>query len=114
MDNPFWQRLDELVATCGVVIDRPKGTPHPRYPEFLYPHDYGYLPGTQAADGGGIDVWRGSLPEQAVTGVICTLDMHKKDAELKILVGCTPAEAQAILQLHNESTQSGILIARSD
>jgi inorganic pyrophosphatase len=114
MESEFWNRLDELVQTCGVVIDRPKGSSHPRYPTFVYPFDYGYLPGTLAADGGGIDVWRGSQPEQVVTGVICTIDMNKKDAELKILVGCTPAEAQVILKTHNECSQSGILIARSD
>lgn len=58
----FWAALDELVATSTVRIDRPKGTAHPRYPSFIYPLDYGYLEGTQAADGGGIDVWVGSLP----------------------------------------------------
>jgi inorganic pyrophosphatase len=55
-NNAFWLRLDELVAGCGLVIDRPKGSPHPRYPDFFYPLDYGYLDGTRSADGDGIDV----------------------------------------------------------
>ena len=40
MNTPeFWQRLDELVRTGTVVIDRPAGSRHPRYPEFAYPLD---------------------------------------------------------------------------
>lgn len=35
----FWQSLDLLVAESSIVIDRPCGTPHPRYPDFLYPFD---------------------------------------------------------------------------
>jgi inorganic pyrophosphatase len=32
----FWSRLDQLVETSEIVVDRPKGTPHPRYPEIVY------------------------------------------------------------------------------
>ena len=55
----FWGGLAHLIAEHPLVIDRPKGLPHPRFPEVVYPLDYGYLEGTQAIDGGGIDVWRG-------------------------------------------------------
>ncbi len=41
-----WTRLDGLVASRDVVIDRPKGTTHPRFPGLVYPLDYGYLKGT--------------------------------------------------------------------
>jgi inorganic pyrophosphatase len=43
-----------------IVIDRPKGTVHPKYPEFAYQVDYGYLKDTSSMDGAGIDVWVGS------------------------------------------------------
>lgn len=108
----FWQYIDRLVAEARVVIDRPAGTAHPRYPDFIYPLDYGYLEGTAAGDGGGIDVWRGSLPEGEVCGVICTVDLHKRDSEIKILLGCTPAEIQTALRTHNNGTMAGILISR--
>jgi len=108
----FWERLDDLVAGSRVVIDRPQGTAHPRYPEFIYPLDYGYLEGTQAIDGGGVDVWVGSLPEKRVTAVVCNVDMAKRDTELKLLLGCTPEEAEIILQTHNSQFQSAILIPR--
>jgi inorganic pyrophosphatase len=78
----------------------------------IYPHDYGYLENTQSGDGDGIDVWLGSLPEKTVTAVICTVDMEKRDAEVKILLGCTPQEAHEILETHNSGPQSGILLER--
>ncbi len=108
----YWQRMDQLVASHKVVIDRPGGTAHPRYPDFIYPYDYGYLKGTQAIDQGGIDVWVGSLADRKVTAIICTVDGAKGDAEIKILIGCTAEEAAVILKTHNEGPQSGILIPR--
>ncbi|KAA3664998.1 MAG: inorganic pyrophosphatase [Chloroflexi bacterium] len=109
----FWKRLDELVVTSEIVIDRPEGTAHPRYPAFVYPHDYGYLEGTSSMDGDGIDVWVGSLEEGMVTAVICTIDMTKRDSEMKILLDCTPEEAKTILATHNNGPQSGILLTRN-
>ena len=114
-DDGFWLKLDRLAAEHLVVIDRPKGSHHPRYPEMVYPLDYGYLEGTQAMDGGGIDVWVGSLPERDVVAVVCTVDMMKHDAEIKILLGCTLQEMQTVLDFHNDDSdwQSAILMPRS-
>ena len=77
-ESTFWPVLDRLVATSKIVIDRPKGSPHPRHPSFRYPLDYGYLQGTLAPDGDGIDVWVGSLgpissTTPTVTGIIVVL-----------------------------------------
>lgn len=111
-EQQYWQGMDRLVSELELVIDRPRGTAHPRFPDFVYPYDYGYLRGTQAMDAGGIDIWAGSQRGRGVTGVICTVDLLKMDAEIKILVGCTAEEAQSILRLHNEGPQSAILIMR--
>ena len=55
--NPaFWNALDNLIAASELVIDRPKDTRHPRYPELIYGVDYGYLADTRSMDGGGIDL----------------------------------------------------------
>ncbi len=51
----------QLIVTNSLVIDRPKGSSHPRYPHVIYPLDYGYLENTTSSDGDGIDVWLGSL-----------------------------------------------------
>ena len=110
--NDFWHTLATLVASCPLTIDRPKGSPHPRYPTFVYPYDYGYLEHTQGGDGSGIDVWVGSLPAKTVTAVVCTVDPLKRDAEVKILVGCTPQEAQEIFTIHNGGPWAALLIER--
>lgn len=88
----FWEALDALVGRAEIVVDRPRGSHHPDFPEFVYELDYGYLKGTTSADGEGIDVWIGSDPRRQVTGALCTVDLVKHDAELKILVGCTAGD----------------------
>jgi len=112
VETAYWDRLDSLVSNCELVIDRPRGSKHPRYPDFIYPFDYGYLQGTRAMDQGGIDIWVGSLPDRRVTAIICTVDLTRQDAEIKILLDCTPEEANLILQTHNKGPQSAILIPR--
>ena len=111
-DSDFWRALDRLVAVCDVVIDRPSGSAHPRYPSLTYPYDYGYLGGTRSGDGAGIDVWAGSLPHRSVTAIVCTVDLTKRDAELKLLLGCTPHEAREILAAQNAGTMSAVLLER--
>lgn len=114
-DHPnFWTNLDTLVATAEVIIDRPKGSRHPRFPDLVYPLDYGYLTNTTSMDQGGIDIWIGSGQQHRVEAVVCTIDMRKRDAELKILYACTPQEQQVIYALHNEAMMNGILITRGE
>ena len=92
----FWQTLDDLVANSKIIIDRLKGSAHPRFPDLIYPLDYGYLDGTTAGDGDGIDVWIGNAEERRVTSIACTADGYKRDAEIKILLGCTEGDEAAI------------------
>jgi inorganic pyrophosphatase len=111
--SSFWQHLDALVAAHPLIIDRPRGTRHARFPDFFYPYDYGYLSGTTAGDGQGIDVWLGSLTTRSVTGIVCTVDLQKRDSEMKLLIGCTQDEARRIVTLHNHGDQAGILVLRA-
>lgn len=111
-NSEFWNALDELVSNSEIVIDRPKGTAHPRYPDFIYQVDYGYLKNTASMDGAGIDVWVGS-GERRIDAIICTIDLMKKDSEIKILIGCTEEEKAIIYVTHNETEyMKGILIRR--
>lgn len=87
----FWELGDQLVAEPPIVIDRPRGSVHPRHPSVIYPFDYGYLAGT---------------------GAIVTVDMVKADSEVKWLVGCTADEMQLALRTHRTEWQAAILIVR--
>jgi inorganic pyrophosphatase len=95
-NDAFWQVMKHLLATHRIVTDRPKGLPHPRYPETIYPLDYGYLENTSASDGGGIDVWIGSQDREILTGILCTFDTLKQDAEIKLLLGCDENDLHGI------------------
>jgi inorganic pyrophosphatase len=109
----FWDYLDRLFASGSVVIDRPGNSPHPCYPEIVYPLDYGYLEGTTAIDGGGLDIWQGGSGTHELTSVVVTVALLKRDAEIKILLGCTEAEMQTILNFHNTKRMRALLIRRT-
>ena len=112
-NTEFWKLLDELVQKSEIVIDRSKGTAHPKFPNFIYRVDYGYLKDTTSMDGGGIDVWVGSKTDKEITGIICIVDMLKRDSEIKILIGCTEEETAIVYETHNETdSMKGILIRR--
>jgi inorganic pyrophosphatase len=108
-DTAFWHGVIELLITHSLIIDRPKGSFHPRYPQTVYPLDYGYLENTTSSDGGGIDVWLGSLNRRTnnedaktLTGILCTFDTLKRDAEIKLLIGCSETDIQVIRDFHKD------------
>lgn len=119
-NDGFWTAIDQIVCESKIVIDRPKGTCHPRYPNFIYQVDYGYLDGTSSMDGGGIDVWVGTDRKKQVDAIMCIVDLMKRDSEIKILIGCTENEKEIIYQTHNQTAHihdetkpmKGILIRR--
>jgi len=101
--------MAELLKTNAIVIDRPKGSTHPRYRDAVYPLDYGYLEDTTSSDRDEIDVWIGSLNTvvdkqnaRILTGILCTFDTLKCDAEIKLLIGCTEEDIQVIQEFHKE------------
>ena len=114
INNQFWKALDELVSNSEIVIDRPKGSAHSKYSDFIYKVDSGYLKNTTSMDGGGIDVWVGTNTDKKIDAIICIVDLMKRDSEIKILIGCTEEEKEIIYQTHNETEfMKGILIRRN-
>lgn len=101
-DILFWREMQTLILTNPIVIDRPKDKPHPRFPELIYPFDYGYLENTVSGDGEGIDVWFGSRESKTLTGILLTFDKIGRDAEIKLMVGCAPDDVQIIRQFLHE------------
>ena len=112
INEDFWKALDELVSNSEIVIDRPRGSANPRFPNFIYKVDYGYLKNTSSMDGAGIDVWIGS-GDKKIDAIMCIVDLMKRDSEIKILVGCTEEEKLDIYKTHNETQyMKGVLIRR--
>lgn len=104
----FFAALADLVRH-GEIVDRPRGRAHPRIPDVVYPLDYGYLAGTTGGDGEGIDVFVGSAAGAGVVGVLLTADLAKRDAEIKVLVDCSPEEVGMARGFAAESSASAVI-----
>ncbi len=111
-NKAFWENLDEIIREKKIFIDRPKGTRHQRFPDFIYPYDYGYIKNTISTDGEELDVWIGTGGKQKVTGILNITDMDKRDTEMKILYDCTPEEIDAIYNINNQLMMSAVLLMR--
>ena len=108
----FWAYLDQLVATSRIVIEHPKGSADPGHLGDAYPASYGYLEGTRSMDGEGIDVWVGAGEAGPVQGVVCTVDLARRDSEVKILLGCSDDEIVRIVAFHTIGQMRGLLVRR--
>jgi coenzyme F420-0:L-glutamate ligase / coenzyme F420-1:gamma-L-glutamate ligase len=108
----FWGYVDQLVNEHPAIVDRAKGSSHPRHPDLIYPLDYGYLEGTSSMDGDGIDLWIGSGGIQKPQAILLTIDLGKKDLEIKLILGCTEDEIQSILDFLNGNSMRAMLIKR--
>lgn len=86
-------------------IDRPKGTVKewPRadggVKRFVYPCDYGFLPGHTGEDGEGLDFFVGDAPDGHLES-FQKLDPEGRLDETKFLVGVTDAERETIYRLY--------------
>ena len=112
--NPlFWEYLEKMVYENEIIIDRPKGSKHPKYNDMVYIVDYGYIKNTQSMDNGGIDIFVGSEPNKKINALFCIIDLVKKDSEIKILMGCTKDEEIEIYNfLNNSEFMKALLVKR--
>jgi inorganic pyrophosphatase len=110
-DN-FFKTLEQLIEQNGITLDSPKSTAHPRFPDLIYPIDYGYINCTKSQDGSGIDLIKGDDDNFKVVGVICTVDTVKKDCEIKVLFNCTEENIKTAMTMFNNQGMIGILLKR--
>ena len=106
--NSFFSALDRLHATSRVIIDRPEGSTHPQFSAVRYPINYGYLEGTTGGDGAGVDVFVGSATGAGVVAAAVTVDLVRRDAELKVLADCSAAEVEAVAQFLRDTLGLGV------
>ena len=71
-----------------VVVDRPMGSCHPEYPELRYCVNYGYIPGTLAADGEEEDAYILGVdhPVEEFFGRVIAVIIREDDEECKWVV----------------------------
>ena len=113
--NPeFWRAMEELIAASDIVIDRPRGSRHPRHADIVYPLDYGYLADTTSPDGDGIDVWLGSGEDRTLRAVLLSVDLEKRDSEIKLLMGLTEEETMEIYAFYNKYDGMKALLIRRE
>jgi inorganic pyrophosphatase len=111
--DSFWDAADHLLATSELVVERPLGSRHPRFDDIVYPLDYGHLTNTTGGDGAEVDMWLGSLPgAQRIVGACMTIDRHKRDAEVTLLVHCSPEEVAVIVAFFESNNVGVVHIAR--
>lgn len=110
MQSSFFDALDGLARSAQIRIDRPEGSAHPRFPNVIYPLDYGFLDGTTAADGEGVDVFVGSRAGAGVTAVALTVDAGKRDVEVKVLLDCIPGEIDEVFAFLSGTLRLGTTI----
>lgn len=106
----FWTFLGQFIDQHALIIDRPKGSHHPKYFDLIYPLDYGYLKGSISHDGGGIDVWIGEEGSRKPSAIVCTVDLRSNDLEIKLLLGCSEEEIATIIDFHNSGSMRCVLI----
>lgn len=111
-NKEFWKNIDKLIEVSEIIIDRPKGSMHPKFNEIIYPIDYGYLKNTKSKDNNEIDIWVGSNPIKIIDSILCIVDLLKKDSEIKILYSCTKNEKKIIYEFHNYKDMKAIMVNR--
>jgi inorganic pyrophosphatase len=84
MTTPATQFLNQTVT---IQIDRPLGSRHPQWGN-IYPLNYGYVPGVEAADGNELDAYVLGVYEPLATFTgRCTAVVHRlNDNEDKLIL----------------------------
>ena len=89
------QGQDFLGTKIRIEFDRPLGTKHPKF-GWVYPLNYGYVPGVMAADGDELDVYylSSDKPLQEAEG-ICIGYVHRFDDNEDKLIATDGSELSA-------------------
>lgn len=74
--------IEILGKIVTVTVDRPLGSRHPRYPELIYPINYGYVAGVMGGDGEAQDAYvlGVDMPLETFEGRVIAV-IHRLDDE---------------------------------
>ena len=106
---------DILGKKVTIIIDRPLGSPHPKYPNQIYPINYGYVDGIIGGDGEEQDVYLlgVDIPVTTYEAIIIAVIHRDNDNETKWVgapegISFTKEEIQELLFFQEQYFQSTI------
>ena len=102
-ETPFTEATTFIGRIVTAVIDRPLHTKHPDW-GFVYPVNYGYLPGVPAPDGEDLDVYILNIsdPLPQFTGE-CIAVIHRLNDNDDKLVLVPPGQTLTDQQIQNQT-----------
>ena len=89
MNEGLAEPMDYLGKTVHMIVDRPKGSVHPKCPDMVYGVNYGYVEnGIVMPDGDTVDVYLLGVdePVEAYTGTVTAVIHRRDDDEDKLIV----------------------------
>lgn len=96
----FWQKIDTLYLSGDFKLAHKKGDRHPKNKSLVFPLDYGYIKTLNGEQEESIAVYKGSKGKKVSAVVVCA-DIITKTLSVKILVGITEEEEEALLRFLN-------------
>jgi inorganic pyrophosphatase len=107
----YWESIESIILKNGITIDRKKGSHHPKYNDFIYHVDYGYINNSKSMDQNEIDIFVGSMDNKKIEGLFCTIDLLKLDSEIKVIYECSSEEIDLMKEdLNNSKYMKAILV----
>ena len=108
----FWQKVNTLFLSSGLTIIRKKGEHHPQFANLIYPVDYGYINETKSTNGHGISLYAGSENRNKITSLVMAVDILGREMDVKVLVGCSLEEEEAVLRYLNQTDYQKTILVR--
>ena len=88
-DERYLESLKRLLGKeVTVKVDRALGSAHPKYPDLIYPINYGYIESMIAPDGDPQDAYILGVAEavDSLCGVVLAIIVRRNDVESKLIV----------------------------
>ena len=112
--------IEILGKIVTVTVDRPLGSCHPRYPELIYPINYGYVAGVMGGDGEAQDAYvlGVDMPLETFEGRVIAVIHRLDDEEDKWVVApkghfCTAEDIEKAVAFQEKFFCHELLMAAS-
>ena len=106
----FWQKVDAVYMSGDYKTLYTKGMVHPKYPELIFPCDYGHIYNGDIS----LKVFKGTNGKKVQSIVVC-MNVLGKDLHNIVLVGLNEQEEEDVLKFLNfNENQKSIIVRRGN